>query len=866
VLWLLGEPGMGKTRLAAEIASKVHSTGGVVLFGRCSEDISIPYQPFLEALRWYVAEVSDVELADRLGTSPGELTRLAPEIGQRLPEAEPTATTSPELEVHRLFEAVRTWLATAGGGRPLILVLDDVHWAARPTLALLGHVTRSSERSRAVVVCTARNTSPDDNEALAALVDELSRRRAPSHRVELTGLTVRAVGQLIELTTGRTLDERLHRLAKDLHGETAGNPLFLNALLTSLPADAAERPSQLPGTLTETVARRVSRLPTEVSDLLHTASVAGLDFDVRVVARASDHPELDAIERLETAGRAGLVEETGPNRYRFSHGLVRSVLRNGLSRTRRIRIHVQVGLALEAVHPAHLEDHADALAYHFVEAVPAVGGSKAYRYSIMAAERATRLLSHEEAAHHYGLALELLDQVADLPPLARHRLLYARGEAQRIAGDLSGALVTYRMAAEEANPREAPELLAQAAVAFEETSSWLGLPSGEAIRLLELASGALPPQLSTIRALTLAGISRALTYAGRQAQGVEHARQALAMAQRLDDPVTHVAVLARTSVPYVNVAEASTAAAQWTEVIKRATEIGDDDTAIEGTWMALWATAQLGDRAALDHHYAEYSRLATLSRPLWDQMLIPFRSFRACLAGDLKAAEQFLDQAEELGEHRGWVREGLYGVAMFLIRREQGRLAEIAPAVRAMTRVNLTDAALWRPGLAALYVELGMLDEARSELEGFCGQGLENVPNDASRELCLGLLAEVCAALGDTERAGGLIDGLLPCEGRLLVFLGSAVCLGPTDRLLGMLASTARHPGDADRWHRAALDMARRLDSPLWQAHCLYDFATHLLDTDAATARRRLAEAAALCERHGLAGLAARVERLRSGP
>jgi class 3 adenylate cyclase/tetratricopeptide (TPR) repeat protein len=862
VVWLLGEPGIGKTRLATEIACRVHQAGGVALFGRCSEDISVPYQPFLEALRWHVARVSDVELADRLGGTPGELNRLAPEIGQRLPDAEAASSSSPEVEVHRLFEAVRTWLAAAGAGRPLILVVDDVQWAAGPTLALLGHLTRSAEHSRALVVCTARNTSPDDNEALAALVDELSRRGAPSHRLELAGLSIPAVGDLVELSTGRALDLQLARLAQELHRETAGNPLFLDALLAGLPADPTGRPIELPRTLAETVARRVARLPVEVTELLQTASVAGLDFDLRVAARASGHDELDALGRLEAAGRAGLVEETGPNRYRFSHGLVRSTLRDELSRSRRIRIHLQLGGALEAIYGDHLEDHADALAFHFFEAMPALG-AKAYWYSVMAGERANRLLSHEEAADHYGRALEVLDQVDGPDAPARFHLLSARGEAQQAAGDLSAALATYRMAADEAIESQAPESLAHAAVAFEETSLWLGLPSGEALGLLERAAAALPTEQSTIRALTLAAMSRALRFAARQAESVERSQEALAMAERLDDPVTRVAVLARTSVPYVNVAEASTAAAQWMEVISRATEIGEDDSAIHGTSMVLWAMAQLGDLAGLERYYAEYSRLARLRRPLWDQILISFRSFRAFIAADLEAAEQFLAHAEEVGEARGWIREGLYGVAMFLLRREQGRLAEIAPAIRAVARLNLEDA-LWRPGLAALYVELGMLDEARAEFEGFAGAELENVPHDASRELCLGLLAEVCAALGDAARALRLIEELLPCEGRLLVFLGSAVCLGPTDRLLGMLASTAGRSDDAERWHRSALEMTRRLDSPLWRAHCLYDRAAHLLSTDAVIAGEMLAEAAAVCERHGLAGLAVRVERLRA--
>lgn len=132
VLWLLGEPGIGKTRLATEIARRAHAAGAVVLFGRCNEDLSVPYQPFLEALRWFVHRVPDDELPERLGFAPGELTRLLPELATRLPGIEASRSTSPQIEQHRLFEAVRSWLAMAGGDRPVLAVLDDVHWATGP--------------------------------------------------------------------------------------------------------------------------------------------------------------------------------------------------------------------------------------------------------------------------------------------------------------------------------------------------------------------------------------------------------------------------------------------------------------------------------------------------------------------------------------------------------------------------------------------------------------------------------------------------------------------------------------------------------------------------------------------------------------
>jgi hypothetical protein len=158
-----------------------------------------------------------------------------------------------------------------------------------------------------------------------------------------------------------------------------------------------------------------------------------------------------------------------------------------------------------------------------------------------------------------------------------------------------------------------------------------------------------------------------------------------------------------------------------------------------------------------------------------------------------------------------------------------------------------------------------MLAEAGTEFERLAADEFSALSHDSTRELCLGLLAGVCADLGDAARASQLLEQLRPCEGRLLVIFGSPATLGPADRLLGLLASTAGRSAEAQGWHRRGLDLADRLDSPLWIAHCLHDYAVHLLPSDAQRARSMLAKSAALCDSHGLAGLGRRVANRRAG-
>jgi class 3 adenylate cyclase len=862
MLWLLGEPGIGKTRLATEISRRVHSAGGIVLFGRCSEDLAVPYQPFLEALRWYVERIPGPELADRLGETPAELLRLVPEIGARLPGLRSPPPAVPEVEQYRLFDAVRTWLAAAAEGRPLVLVLDDVQWASRPTLALLAHVARTAEPSRAVLVCTARTTAPDDNEALASLADDLDRRGAPGHRLELTGLELEAVHTLVVSAAQRPLDDGLRQFAAALHRDTAGNPLFVDALLEGLAAGPAEAPAALHPSLATAVARRVARLPGDAAELLRTASVVGLAFDAGVVAMAAGCDDAGTLGSLESAGQAGLVDEDGVDRYRFRHALVRSVLRDQLSRSRRVRFHLRVGEAIEAVHHDDIGEHAAALAHHFGEAVALGGAPKAYRYSILAAEHAGRLLSHQEAVGHFGRALELVDQARGGDPMARYTLLVARSEAQRRAGDMLGALDTLSDAANEAAARRAPEALARAAVAFEETTFWLGAPGHDALDLSRRAVDALPPGDSALRALALATLCRSLETSGRV--GSPEADQARAMAERLGDTASAFAVQLRTTRSATSVERAEASSADWLGLTRQAQAIGDTDTAMLGLAQTMWASLMAGDRQGWNDLFTEFERLAvSLRQPRWECWLSLLRAARALLSADLSAAEEHLEHAEQIGEGFGWAREGLYGVAMFLIRRDQGRLPELAPVIQATVRLAPTDS-MWRPGLAVLYAALGKTDEARTEFEALVSGDAGSVPSDGMRDLHLGLVAEVCAAVSDANRAPWVLDLLRPCEGRFLIPLTCAAGLGPTDRLLGMLASTAGRPGDAERWHRSGLDLARRMESPLWVAHCLHEYGAHLLTTDQPRGAGLLNEAARLCHQHALDGLGARVEALVS--
>lgn len=860
VIWLLGEPGIGKTRLAREIARRAEEREATVLFGWNSEDLAVPYQPVIDALRWFAGHMADEELPARLGGLSGDLVRLVPELGERLGGAGPSRSPSPEVEQYQLFEAVRAWWAAAGD-HPTVIVLDDLHWAGRPTLALIGHAARHAGPSRAALVCTARTTSPDASEALAALAEDLDRRGVPSRRFVLNGLGVDAVGDLVASAAGRPLDGPLAELALRLRAETAGNPLFLDGLLAGLLADDPADPDVLPGSLTETVARRVTRLPTEVGDLLRVAAIAGLDFDLGVVATGSGRPEPDALEALDGAARAGLLEEVGPDRFRFAHALVRAVLRQQLSPSRRVRAHLRVAEAIETVYAGDLDAHAAELAHHFREALPAAGIDKARTYSLLAAERATRLLSHHEAVDAYRIALDLVNAADPGAVDQRIELALRLAQAEFRAGHFAGARQTLRNAGEAVLTSGTAEQLARIAVAFDEASAHIGFDATDSLPLLERAATALPVDDTPLRALVLAASARALMFDGRHRESVGSGNEALAIARRLGDPSTTARVLMRTLYSYRGLDHPVELLGQAVELTALACELGDEELYLFGSFGLDEAAAVLGAAPLWDAILAEQHRLVTIIRqPYLEHDLCLRAQLRASVAGDLTQAEHWLRRARAIGEELGWGLDGLYSFVTFLLRREQGKAAGLGPAAR---RAAAQPDGVWVPGLAALCVETGDLDTAQVLFDRLAADGFTAVPHDGTRPICLGLLAEVCVALGDAERAGWLGGELAGAEGRLLVLTGMAACLGPVDRLLGCLDSLSGDRTSAGRWYERALTLARNLGSPLWTAYCLHDLAEHRRADEPAASVALLEEAADLCERHGLVRAADKVAAAR---
>ena len=869
---LAGDAGIGKTRLAAELAHHAHADGALVLYGRFDEDAPAPYKPVVELLRGWAGGASLAPVAARLGGRAGDLGIVLPELGPAPAEpevgGEPLRTGEADARRLRLFDALAALLAEIAGAAPLLVVLDDIHWADHPTLQLIGHLVRAPAPERVLFVATMRDAETD--EPLARLLAAL-RREGTLQQLALGGLDVRETGALVAALGGRPADDGF---LATLHDETEGNPFFIEEVVRHL-ADREGRlggavalhEAGVPAGVREITARRLARLSGPARQALATAAVIGREFDYDVLETVGPVTGDDLVDALEEAVEDGVLREDPERvgRYAFAHVLVRATLYDSLSALRRARLHGKVGEALIDRRGAQLDAHLGQLAHHFALAAPAAGPERAVDFALAAGRRADQLLAWEEAADHYAAALRARDQAGSAQDRLRCELLLALGTSQERAGS-PDARVTFAAAAATARALRDPALLGRAALGFAGRWSQLGRVSEEVAALLQEALAELGEEQSPLRARLLARLALELYYAADTSRRLALSDEAVTLARGLGDPLTlatcldarHYALWRPETVhERLDVAE---------ELRGIAAAIGDPELELEGAGWTVVDLLELGDVTGADAQIAAASQLAeALHRPLYLWWTSVFRCTRAQLDGDFERAEQLAQEALAIGQ-RGEAENAthVFAQSMFNIRREQGRLAEVEEAVRGF--VSLYPAVpAWRCALGLLLVEVGREAEARVQVETLGDRGFGALPRDANWLIAVTLLAEVCARLGDVPRARELYEPLLPYAGRNVVVGRATACNGSASRLLGMLAATFGDFAQAERHFRDALAMNAAMGARPLVARTQLGWAEALLaraeDDDVPRARALLAEAIVAADAHGLAAVA---ERARS--
>lgn len=839
---LVGEPGIGKSRLADELMAEARVRDALVLVGRCWEAGGAPvYWPWVQSLRAYVRASDATALRMELGAGAADLAQILPELRRRLPDLPEPLLLESEGDRFRLFDATAEFLRTASATRPIVLVLDDLHAADAPSLLLLQFLARELASTHVLIVGAARDLDPIPGEHLTSVLAELAREPV-TRRLSLQGLSRQDVERYLALTASELASPEL---AAALHAQTEGNPLFVGETVRLLAVETRHANSTggtlaIPQSVRNVIGGRLRRLSAECNRVLTLAAVLGREFELDALAHATSLPPESLLVLLDEAGAARVVSQTpsGSGRLRFAHALIRDTLYEGLPPGRRMQLHQQVGAALEAHYANDAEPHLAELAHHFLEAARAGSKDKAIEYAHRAGDRASRLLAYEEASRFYDAALRLVeDQVV------RCRLLLALGEAHARAGGGDAARTSFLRAADEAKAIGAADLLARAALGYGGRIVWSRPTDDRLVPLLEDALVALGEQDSPLRARVLARLAGGavrgrVTQARREAlalHAVETARRTgdeSALAYALDGLA---ACLLRPDRLEADLAVAA-------ELVEIADRIGDRERSFQGRLYRFVALINLGQIDTADAEFVDVARLAEeLRQPTQLWQLTANRVLMALFAGRLEDAEMLIERALDYGRDAQRRDAELSSrVHTYTLRREQGRLEEVEAVLQRSTD-EYPDRPMFRCLLAHVSAELGKEQAARGLLRALARDDFASVPFDDEWLYSMSVLAEACALVGDAEPAASLYAQLLPHAARNAASPPEGLA-GSVARYLGLLATVEANWDRATSHFEEALEVNASMGARPWSARTECDFAAALVARRAPGDFRRATE------------------------
>ena len=818
VVFLAGEPGIGKSSLAAELARQAFASGFTVLYGRCDEDVALPYRPWVEAMAQLVTTMREVDLAGLGSRRLSHLSRVLPELHDLVPNLEGGRTTDPEAERYLLFGSVVTLLASAGRSAPILLVLDDLHWADKPTLSLLRHVASAGEPMPLLILGTYRHGELSAEhpltDALAAL-----RRESGIDRLTLRGLADDELLALIEAAAGQHLSGAELDLVLAVHRETDGNPFFAWELVLHLNESGAVALSDsgrwlvsgqieemsLPDSVREVIGRRVARLGDEVKPVLTMAAVIGREFDLDLLALALGIDPEAALGTIEKAEASGLVMSVGRGRFTFSHALVHHTLYQELSPTRRSRIHRKVAESLEVLDPGGTR--VMELARHWAEAVQPSDAGRAIEFARQAGERALEALAPDEALRWFNQALQLLTEHQPGNDSSRCELLIGLGQAQSHAGDplYRTTLIEAARVAQELGDSER---LVRAALT--DTKLGSGTVDRARIEVLEAAVEAMGSSDSIARARLMAALATSLYFTGDYQRRRRLLDDALAMARRIGDPTTIVDVIWQWNIS-LTIPETLDERRALTAEAAALSKTLDDPVVMFFSLVGRTGIAfETADLREIDELLAAMDRLASeIGQPNLEFLIGNPRVSVALHRGEFEEAERLAGESYELGIATGQADAlTLYGAQLLWIRWHQGRLAELLDFY-AEAMQSTPDIPGYKAGIDLALVEAGRAEEVTIDL-----QTIEQLPYDAAWAAALTSWADVAAEVRDLEAAQAIFDLLAPFPSAVVYAYSFGT--GAIAHYLGRLCTVLGRFDEADAYFREALEIHERLGDPFY--------------------------------------------------
>ncbi|HKC50817.1 MAG TPA: AAA family ATPase [Myxococcota bacterium] len=863
VVLLVGEPGIGKTRTAEEFLAAARASGARVLSGWCHEGEGAPaYWPWVQVLRTFAAEVGARGVPR---ASFEEIARLVPELaGDPVSARDGRGSEGPEARF-RFYAGVAAFLRAASQREPLVVFLDDLHWADSASLGLLTFVAREIRESRMLIVGTYR---PEDaaRGALTQTLADLARR--PEHeRIALEGLVRDEVARLVA-RSGRVDPEPA--LVDAICERTDGNPFFIRELLRMLEAEGRLTGSEsrnawksaIPPALNDVIARRLARLSVESRELLDAAAVIGRDFALDVLERTSGVTREAMPGLLGEAERAREIRPhpTDPQSFRIVHALIQEVVYEDLGAARRRALHRRVAEALESLVAERLDPPLAELAHHWCLGASVADASRLANASMRAARAALSRLAYEAAAALCQRALATLDGLHASAPDARCDLLLLLVEAEFDAGNGPGWRGALKQATEIARSIGAPQRLAHAAIHVGEMVT--GVVDWQSVGLYEESLAAVAANEETLRAELLAGLACALYWSPSDRERVrELADEALVLARRVGSPELLAAVLHNRHLAIWGPDSLADRMATSTELL----EISERQRS--RTWLYrahqrhLLDALESGDGPAAERDLAAIDHLgAELRYPGWQSPA--GGALHALLDGRLDEAETLARGRFELITRAGFSNASMfYAVQLAAVRREQGRLGELEAGLRSLAE-QLPNMPTWRATLAFLYAEDEREEPARAELERLAGKDFADLQRDTTWLTTVGLLADVAAFLGDAPRARLLTALLAPYAERAIVVGPSLSVPSSVARPAARALATCGDFAGAEQHFEQALVTEQRLGARCLLTRTRHQYAAMLAERgragDQDRARALAAQALSAAESIGMKSVATR--------
>lgn len=867
---VVGEAGMGKTRLIAETAETAKTHGKQVLWSQVIEEPGAPpYFCWMLALRACLQQCDNDQLSADLGSGASTVAHIIPELRDRLDLPPGQALVDSAAARYQLFDSVTRFLLNVARRGPLVILLDNLHLADRSSLALLEYFCQQLANHPVLVVGAYRDSELHRRHPLRPVLNRLS-RSAGFSRLVLAGLSREEIAELLYIHLG---DPPPTQMVAAVHEQSGGNPLFVTEVGGMLAQQMQQ--DKLPGTgfhfqipesLRDVITARLDTLPGETSNLLSIAAVLGNEFDRALLTDLSGRHTETVAQALQNAETAGVIGPLGQDRFHFHHVLFREVLYAEHNTLSRVMFHRKAGELIENRHRSELRPHVSQLAYHFFEAAQAGREDKAIIYCRQAAETAVAQRAYGEAAALFDCALQAAELEAEPDLENRFELLLAMGQAEYHSGQLTTGTKTLMKSAVLAFQHHWWRRLAEALFVFELVCQQSGFRHVASVPLHQAVLEHLPEDYQALRARTLSSLAKAYRKAGEPTLATATFHEGVQLARKCGDPVVLLDCLRKGNWTVGRSPAAMREGLDISrEVLALARSQGAADPVLDALVDIVFQLCDLGEIEETRHTLVELRGLAQEQRqPHFLNVLVGFETAVAILQGHWSEALSHARETMRQVPLQGVLGlEGRFAFQMFAIKKAQGSLGEVAElAGRIIGAGNGNQ--FWLPGQILLHCELGQQRQAREALEQLGDP--RNLPEDDLRVIALVYLAEACVSLRDRPRCALIYELLEPYRG-LNATLAGTLMLGAVSGFLALLASAMRRYGEAAALFEEALVMNRDMGAWPALARSEVDFA-HLLfqgenQAKNVRAHKLLMEAQSIARQYGLQPVLDTIESMR---